>query len=76
MTALARRLASLEMRSAPQDAYHVIWRDDDETNEQAWARQHPGQPFPPGPLVVVGWCPGAPAEMDADEWSKQAQARR
>jgi hypothetical protein len=58
MTALARRIANLEMRSAPREAYHVLSPEDGETYEEAWWREHPNAAFPAIPLVIAPVGPG------------------
>ncbi|MFZ4072371.1 MAG: hypothetical protein ACOYJ6_20050 [Caulobacterales bacterium] len=71
MTALARRLANLEVRYAPREAYHVLWPMDGESEEEAWVRQHPGESFPSGPLVIVGWA--SCDSPSTDQWAAKVK---
>ena len=72
MTALARRIDNLEMRSAPQDAYHVLSPEDGETYEEAWCREHPNAAFPATPFVILPAGPGR--DCDAETWALWARA--
>lgn len=45
MSTIMRRLDALEARAAPARRFVVLWNEPGETDAQAWARLHPGEPF-------------------------------
>jgi hypothetical protein len=51
-----RRIEALEARSTPTRRLVVLWNEPGETDAQAWARLHPGEPFDAdADIMRIGW---------------------
>jgi len=71
MTDLNRRLRKLERPAGHCAGYEVIFCQEGESDEEAWLRQHPGESFPSGPLVIVGWA--SCDNLSMEQWAAGAR---
>lgn len=67
MSHLKNRIERIEDQAGVVEKAKVfLWLDRDENDEQAWRRQYPERPWPPGPDVRLFVCTWAWPDTEHD----------